>query len=338
MGYSNLSGTQVVTYYEHWDRMLKGYNYNSDSLIGKKLVPEFAVNAKRGSMKTEATGAQEYLRVIGNKDLSVGYGDYPTLFFQMSSTTLWTLEEHGIATQFNKNDGEDWNPANPAQGMRDYGTMTAKWLRQIRELSREVEVQTIFQTAGNFGGSNKVTLTGADQWSAATADIPTQMATARARIKTVSGRLPNVLATSWLVWEKLKNHPSIKKMAYQMGNTDALNIRALTVAEVAAALELDTILVGSEQYETKKSGETSSRDWIWGKHATLAYQNFSPSPTLFDTSFCYKFRRGDEVFDSFYPSTDKGNKQEEIRQTLSEEYDIMIVDANAGYLFINAIA
>jgi len=138
------------------------------------------------------------------------------------------------------------------------------------ELRREIRVATLFATAGNFAYGT--TLTSTAQWSDYTNSDP---------IKALLEELdkpfmrPNTLVLGQDVWTKIRMHPKVSLAVY--GSVQAAGV-VVTREQLAAVLEIETIIVGQGWYNTAAKGQAKAKTRVWPKLCAGIYlgQNGGP--------------------------------------------------------------
>jgi len=135
---------------------------------------------------------------------------------------------------------------------------------------------------------------------------------------------------NWDVFNKLRMHPQILGLIGV--NKDKLT--GVSESQIATVLGVDEILIGKVKKNTAAEGQTASFSSVWGKHILFAYRNPNPSPSRAQNSFGYTFQRQAVIGDTIKVSDPKN--AEFVRVT--ERYDDVILDFDAGYLVTDAVA
>ena len=163
-------------------------------------------------------------------------------------------------------------------------------------LAREVEVQTLIQTAGNWTGSSTPSV----KWDAAASVIDKDFDTAIMAFRLQCGRVPNMVVTSDAVvraiirW--LRNQPSGKVSGPNFLNVEqykALDMSSEFSGEDArlkGLFGIDRWVVGKQVYDSAKVGSTASLANVWGNHATLLYVNPRPRRRSMSASYTFQSR------------------------------------------------
>lgn len=132
-------------------------------------------------------------------------------------------------------------------------------------LSLEVIWASRFFTTGIWG-TDVVGNTNFPQWSnKAGSDPIADIETGKRTVLVNGGKKANALLCGYDVWYALKNHPLFVDRVKHTSSD------AVTAAIIARLLELDKIVVASAVKATNAPGATEAYDFVFGKHALLAY-------------------------------------------------------------------
>lgn len=194
------------------------------------------------------------------------------------------------------------------------------------KLRQEKNIADLATNAANYGTNNKITLAGTSQWSHASSTPILQMATARAAIRTASGRYPNTLLIGAAAYEALREHATIlDKIKYTQ--------RGVATPEILASLfNVDEVVIGQSIYVSTTGTFTD----VWGDYAVLAYVAKSPAEQRNPYAPSFGYTLTHESFPSVDTYTDTGGKVTYVRGTLLTETKIL--SAGCGYLFSDCIA
>lgn len=204
-------------------------------------------------------------------------------------------------------------------------------VRSLQDVEREVQCATLATTAASYGASNKITLAGADQWSAPTTSDPfDDINVGREAVRAGIGIRPNVMTIGPKVRNALVNHPAVLARLRGGAGADSTDRAPATLAELARVFDLDQVIEGASIYHNG----TAFVD-IWGTFALLAYVTPKSMAEMGSPSFGYTYQLAgypyaeEAYFDRntktwYYPITDA-------RQPV-------LVGATAGYLITGASA
>ena len=197
-------------------------------------------------------------------------------------------------------------------------------------LGHEKRTADLVFDPAQYPSSNKVQLSGNDQWSAAHDDsnpIDDILTGADAMLLP-----PTHMAIGSDVWRKLRVHPKI--VAAIHGNEGETGI--VTREQVAKLFELDELLIGQGRLNTAKYGQTAVLGRVWGKHCLLYHLN--PSATAmggvvsFGATFQYKARFAGSRHDP------EVGLRGATRVRTGESVKEAITAAQAGYLIEDAVS
>lgn len=148
-----------------------------------------------------------------------------------------------------------------------------------------------------------------------------------------SGLEPNVLALGFPVYQALRKHPLvIDRVKYTM-QADAKNI---TPQLLAAAFDVDEVVVAKAVYNTAQEGVTGSYSFILGKHALLCHRASAPGLMVPSAGYIFPWQgltglnsMGIVVWQERMP----GKGRNTIRTDSDMAFDMQVVAAPLGYFF-----
>ncbi len=194
------------------------------------------------------------------------------------------------------------------------------------DLKVEKLVEDVAFTYTNW--TSYTTLSGTSQWSHSSATPLTAFSTARLAVAKLIGRLPNTFCCGIEVFEKLALHSTLLDLIKYGGTGDRPAM--VTAGMLAQLLQVDQVLVGSSIEDAGYEGGTDDFDFVWGKLAWLGY--VAPQPSRAQPSAGYVFTKGRQA-DSY---REDSIKTDWVRA--EEAIDVKAVCADAGYLWIDAVA
>jgi hypothetical protein len=170
------------------------------------------------------------------------------------------------------------DPIRPDQDASNYATDKVL-------LSKEVRVAAKFNTAANWATGHSVTLAGATQWSDYSASDPIGDIEAGVdKIKSKTGKKPNVMIVPASVWKSLKHHPDIvDRIKYSQRGIVTVELLAELV-EIERILKAEAIVTASNE-GVAAGAETYS--YVWGKDVWLGY--ITPNPGIQEPTAMYQF-------------------------------------------------
>ena len=136
-------------------------------------------------------------------------------------------------------------------------------------MTQEVLFATRF-FAGSIWGTTDIGGTNFVTWdNKASSDPVADVERARRAIKVNGGKLPNKLLLGWDAWVALKHHPLIIERIKAGGTPGSPAV--VSKQAVAAVFELEEIVVAEAVKATNAVGAAETYDFVFGKHALLAY-------------------------------------------------------------------
>jgi len=160
-------------------------------------------------------------------------------------------------------------------------TNAAEYVLDKLSLGWEQRVATLVQATTSVGSSAGV---GSEWGAAASSDPIGDMETAMDNVQDLTGKRPNNIVMGLAAWRSLKRNSSVRDLIF--GSTNAQ--RNVTKAQIAAALEVDRVLVGAAYRNTANEAQAETLSAVWGDHVTCYYAPASPSRDK--PSWMYSFR------------------------------------------------
>ena len=251
------------------------------------------------------------------------------------STSSYFADVYGLGMDF-----DEQTLANEDAAL-DIRAAGAETLAMRLMIHREEQFATNFFSTGVWGTDN--TLSGTSQWSDYTNSTPIQDVTAARRaVQLASGGFkPNTMVVGKEVRDKLINHPDI--LARLNGGATVTNTALITDAKLAEIFEVENFYVMEAVKNSSVEGVAESNAFIGGKNALLAHTPstaglMSPAAGL---TFAWNNLEGVNnlgiTVESF---SDDALKRQQIAEMIQVKmsYDMKVVGADLGYLFINAVA
>lgn len=187
-------------------------------------------------------------------------------------------------------------------------------------LRREKMIADLAQNAANYAASNKITLAGASQFTAAGSDPIGVIEDGKDAVRAKIGKRPNTMIIGAAVLKVVKFHAAlIDKIKYTQTG-------AVRLAQLRELFEIENIYVGEAVY----SSDADVFGDVWRDNIVLAYvptQQGGVARNMMEPSYGYTPRRtGNPLVDV---RTEDG-KIEVVRNT--DNFRPYIVGAEAGYL------
>lgn len=179
------------------------------------------------------------------------------------------------------------------------------------------------------------------QWSdGANSDPFSDVSDGQTAILQNTGQEANVLGISWSVYQALRKHPLvIDRVKYTM-QADA---KAITPELLAAAFDVDRVVVAKSTYNTAAEGATGAYSFAVGKTALLCHS--APEPGLMVPSAGYIFgwaglegNNADGISAWSEPVPNRGKPGSTVRCESEMAFDMKLVGSDLGYFFTSIVA
>lgn len=280
--------------------------YTNEQFVGDQLMPFVYVDKEGGKIPLfgkehfKVYSTERALRAKSNRINPEDIGEVDV-----------ALDEHDLEYPIDYR--EDAESAFPLQARA-----TNTVVEGIR-LRHEKMVAEMVQTAGNYAAGNKITLSGASQFSHASSDPEGVISDAKAAVRAKVVKEPNTMVIGYAAWRTMKRNAQLKAV---LSDTRS---RLVQLADLREIFEIPNIVIGRAVY-ANDAGTTVD---IWGDNIVLAYVpgagGSGRSP--YEPSFGYTLRkRGNPMVDT---RTEDG-KLELIRNT--DIFRPFLLGVDAGYL------
>jgi hypothetical protein len=302
--------------------------FPNNGFVGENLFPR--VNVNRVSDKYYIFGREAWAVPVGGDFRAPGTVANEIEGLLLSTDTYFA-QEHSL--QIPVTDEERENADSPLSPDRD-GTelVTAKIL-----LVRELAMQVMVTTAGNYASGYSTTLSGTSQWNDYTNSDP--IGDIRTGFRKIHSGLfiePNTAIIPYQVMTQLEDHPDfIERIKYSE--------RGILTAEIIATiLGIQNVIVPGVGYNSANPGQTASLGYLWGKDVVLAY--VPPRAGIKIPAFAYEFNWG---YRGNRPMVTERWREEPRKSDIirvSRRYDLKFVALDgsgksiAGYLIKAAVA
>lgn len=303
------------------DQLLTGVSsaYVPKEIIADKLLP--VVKSKQYTGKLAKYGS-EHLRIVNS--VIGGEGKFRRVKPITRSTDSFQIEGHGLEGLVTKMDYA--NVTDPYDAEKD----ETLGLTTMLALEKEFGLASILTSTSII--TQNTTLSGTDQFSDYLNSDPISVfKTARQTILDSVGLLPNVGILDIGVWNVLRFHPAIlDSLGFKQNRVGGLN-----QDELAIALGVDKIFVGSARYNSAAAGASESLAAVWGKHIVFG--------VIPEKAMPYQVSLGYQVL------LEGGSPRKVYKEALfnppgatsvlvEDEYDQLISKAAAAYLIKDSIA
>jgi hypothetical protein len=179
------------------------------------------------------------------------------------------------------------------------------------------------------------------QWSdGANSDPFSDVAAGQTAILQNTGQEANVLTLGYPVYQALRKHPLVvDRIKYTM-QADA---KAITPELLAAAFDVDRVVVAKAAYNSANEGATGSYNFAVGKVALLCHA--APEPGLMVPSAGYIFgwaglegNNSDGISAWSEPVPNRGKPGSTMRCEAEMAFDMKVVGTDLGYFFTSIVA
>jgi hypothetical protein len=291
--------------------------YKNAELVGSALFPRVPVGQRGGKIITfakEDFALYNTGRTPGSNTRRVNYG---------YSGSAYALESHSLEGQVPV---ELMQEANAVPGV-DLARMAIYKTQNIIGLRLEKAQADLATTAGNYGASNKVTLSGSSRWSdySGSSHPITDIETAKDAVRAQIGKRPNTVVLGAAVLAKVKSHPDILDRIKYTGRDVA------TLELLAALFGVQRVLVGDAIY-ADAAGTLAD---VWGKFAVVAYTELGTVADAGAPTFGYTYQLNN------YPIVEPPYMDRNAKSWIypvTDEVAPVIAGASAGYLISAAVA
>lgn len=291
--------------------------YSNNTLVGGYLFPTVPVSQRGG--KVIQFGKEAFMlysagRSPGANTKRVTFG------YQGAPYTLESYSLEGLLPI------ETMQEADAVPGI-DMGSATTSGVQDIIALRLEKQRADVARDASKYGAGNKVTLSGASQWSdySGTSDPIGDVEKGKEAVRKKTGKVPNVAVISAAVFSALKQHPKILDRIKYTG-------RDVPTVELLASLwGLSQVYVGDAVY----SDDAGVFADVWGKDVVLAYTEIGTIAERGKPSYGYTYQLAG------YPEVEVPYYERNVKSwvyPVTDEVAPVIVGADAGYLITNAVA
>jgi len=296
--------------------------------ISNKIVPEGYISEQilplvNVVQSTGLIGAYGTSHLRIETTLTGGKNKYPRVDTRTYSTQQYNIAEHGLSDIITRADYANVESPFDAEADTTDELVTKLWLGKEKGLADSLTSTSVL--------TQNTTLSGTDQYSDYSASDPLgDFATARLTIQAAVGMMPDTAIMSWAVFDKIRTHPDfLVNLGYNYHKPGGL-----TLGELASAMGVKRVLVGSAVYETAKEGQTSSIDAVWGKHIIFAVAPTAAKKRQISLGYRFQqFGAPRKVYKNVL-----GNPPGAKEILVGDAYEQLLSSVKAGYLIKNAIA
>ena len=197
-------------------------------------------------------------------------------------------------------------------------------------LGHEIRTAALVFAQATYAASNRVALTGTDQWSDPGSDPVKDIQVGIEAGVLFGTKLPNVLVLGRKTATSLFAHAGIKASL-----SDAKN-RAVTITDLEQIFQIPQILVG----DAVKRSDAGVNSFVWGKHAALLYvePNANFQSVSFGKTFNWSLAPG-STNGTMVKRWDEPDRSTNAQRTSNHwRHDEQVTAADTGYFIENAVA
>lgn len=259
------------------------YFQSQDVYVADKIFPMVAVQNQANLYYVWTKGDFFRDEAQQRADATESAGTGVTLSTQTYAAKVWALHQD-IGPQVRANQ----DPAIDIDAMSTRHLMQKMLIRRDRIFMSTFMTSTPWGSNVSTGASSATGVPGTTTtvfWDDDTSSDPfTDIAFAQTTILQATGYMPNKLLLSWPAFQALRKHPLIiDRIKY----TTPTFAGTITPQLLAAAFDIEQVVVSRAVYNTAAEGVTASMSFVSGKHALVVYA--APSPGLLQPSAGYTF-------------------------------------------------
>jgi hypothetical protein len=292
----------------------QGFSHNE--FVGGALFPRVPVSARGGNIVT--FGKEDFMQ-YGNLLRTPG-ANTPRVQFGYSGSA-YSLSDFSIEGQVPL---ELMQEAEAVPGI-DTAAVGLKKAMNIIALRLEIAQAALATTAGNYGASNKVTLSGGTQWSSATGVPIDAVETAKDAVRAATGKRANTVVMGAAVYKSVRTNPQVRDWLKYTS-------REVTTPELLAEMfGVQRVLIG-DAIQATDAGVFSD---VWGKFCVVAYTELGDLSSMGTPTFGYTYNLAG------YPIAEIPYMDRNVKSWLypaSAAEAPVIAAADAGYLISAAVA
>lgn len=216
-------------------------------------------------------------------DTTVGRRSQPNEINFSAEEKDGSTKDHALDSSIPQDDIDE---ARAAGGKVDPVKTAVETVTDLVTLARERRVASMVFNTANYPVANRVALVGTARLNDYTNSDP--VGVFQQAVDTPIGARPNVAVFGAAVWAKVRVHPKIIAHCYGSANTRGY----VSKEDLAAAFELDEILVGKARYNTANRGQAASLGYIWGKSISFMYRDRTATNGNGKVTFALQIPRG----------------------------------------------
>ncbi len=292
--------------------------YVPQGFISESVLPLVEVQQKTGKL---GKYGKSHMRI--EHSLVAGRGQYRRVEPIVRSNTGYDVESHGLEGIVTEDDYRNVELPYDAEKDEVIGLNNLIWTNKEYALSTAMGDTAVL--------TQNTTLTGTDQLNDYTNSDPIGVfKTARQAVYNGCGVIPNAAVMSWDVANTLAYSTAILET---LGFTQN-RAGQLSDVELAKALGVEKLFIGSAKYNSAKEGQSDSLASIWGKNIIFMVSPDKAAP--YQASLGYRVALKGQQRRVYKYSID--NPPNATGIIVDDSYDFLFSDVSAAYLIKNAIA
>lgn len=293
--------------------------YIPQGYISESILPVLTVTQDSGKI---AKYGNEHIRL--ENDLAGGEATYKRVEPISRSQSTYLLEKRGLEGIVTEEDYSNVEQPYDAELDEVMGLTTKLWLRKEKSLA---DLLTSTSTV-----SQNTTLSGTSQFNDyASSDPLDKFKTARQTIWAASGQAPDTAVMDWQVANTLAYHPGIlDALGYTQNRAGQLS-----EAELAKAMGVQRLLIGSAVYNSAVAGQSDSLGSVWGKNVVFLVA--PTSAAKYQLSWGYRIQKAG-MAPRRVTKYQLNNPPGATGVTVDDKFDFVEINDACGYLIKDAIA
>jgi hypothetical protein len=301
--------------------------YRNDELIADAVMPRIPVGLPTFEYSTFPIGT-----AFTVPDTRVGRMGRPPQYVPTSDKLSAATLMYGLDIPVPRRDtrlAAAMRQAFPASaGSQDPLALAAALCTSLVLLDREIRVANLLTTLGTYPAAQRVTLSGAAQWSDYVNSNPIAAILGAMDLMPVR---PNVGVIGQQAWTVVRQHPRV--VSAILGNAGTSGV--VTRQALADVLGLREIRVGAAWLNTARPGQAATLARAWGRHMSLLHLSADAGPDG-PPSFGWTGQWG-QRFGGTITDPNIGLEGGDLVR-VGEELVELVTAPNAGYFFQNVTA
>lgn len=300
------------------------YRNPAVTLIADQVLPRTMVNVKEFKYRVYDLG-----QGLTVPNTFVGRRGQPSEVEFTSTEQTDSAEDYGLDDPVPQDDIDQAAKSVSNGGVAIDPLLDAtEYLTDLILLDREVRAANIVFNPATYGASNKIQLSGTDQFDDPDSDA---LSILQQGLDSTLIFRPNTLVIGQSAWTKLRTNKSMLG-ALQPNVTDPKGI--LTREQVAELLEIERVIVGSGFVNTARKGQAVAPARVWGGHCALLHINPQANAQR-GITFGYTAQYGTRIAGSMPDSKIglRGGQRVRVGETVREK----VIAPELGYFIQDAV-